>query len=446
MPNIYCGAMTADCCLEVLTIREGFFVLEKRSETLDGSVPLRAAQGCKPLLDGNAAGFHLRCGLSAVVRKSRHGAKLFFTDGDDAQAIRGYRSAIAQVVRRGLLTKDGYWSRTLREGPSWQHKDRLFMWTGHLVRPAPGVWMLVSGAFNRRCFVRVREYVIPDNDSFVPLILELDLSSLRDTDTWLDTELACLTPLRPDVAVSVVSLKDRPEAGRAWREFYDPSYVEPRTQGKYIGRYRRITASEPVAESPGRAECHLINVGGSNLHGTAMFDRFATPRGWSRLQPKAATLTFAVVRNIGLVKGRWDGLYVRDLSVDVPDLRQVHREWSAVYGATSINELEFLFEYINMPTPHRGEPLFGIVPRAFAMTPPGWSSLVDSYDLSGMDGMRGVISTDTYVGVVSFWQFYKPTAFTIPFGSKLIRILPVPRRLLRATCSVTSLDAAASAT
>lgn len=43
--------------MDLISVLNGFFVIEKRSETLNGSVPLRAAQGCKPLLEGNAAGF-----------------------------------------------------------------------------------------------------------------------------------------------------------------------------------------------------------------------------------------------------------------------------------------------------------------------------------------------------------------------------------------------------
>ena len=131
----------------------------------------------------------------------------------------------------------------------------------------------------------------PDCDSFVPLILELDLASLRERDTWLDTELACLLPLRPDVATSVVPLKEKPEAGRAFRDFYDTGYVEPRVRGKYVGRYRKITASEPVTESPGTAECQLVIAGGPNLHDARSFDRFATPDGWSRRPPKGGRLS-----------------------------------------------------------------------------------------------------------------------------------------------------------
>ena len=434
---------SAGCCFEVLTAVESFFTLEKRSETLDGSIPLRAAQGCKPLLEGNAAGFHLRFGLSAVIRRGRHRPRLIFTDGDDARATKLYRSGLERLAEHNLLPSDGYWAKTLRRGVSWQHKNVLFIWTGHLVRPVPGVWILVSGASNRRCFVQVREYVIPDSDVFVPLVLELDLSSLRDEDTWLDTEVACLTPLRPDVAMSMASLKDRPETGRAWCSFYDAGYVEPRLQGNYVGRYRKITASEPHTESERTAECELVVVSGPGSHTIGTFDRFATSRGWSRGRSDAGRLQYALIRNIGLVKGRWDGLSVRDLSVDVPDVRdQLHQEWTALFGPISVERLESLFGYMMIPTPHRGEPVIGIMPRAFAVTPPGWSTLVDSFDFPGLDGMRGVVSTDTYFGTGSFWQLYKPMKFTIPRGANLIRLLPVPRRLLSATFSKRSLDRA----
>jgi hypothetical protein len=69
----------------------------------------------------------------------------------------------------------------------------------------------------------------------------------------------------------------------------------------------------------------------------------------------------------------------------------------------------------------------------FAITPPGWSSLIDTYHLEGLDGMRGVISTDGYFGIPPLWQFYKPGKFAVSRGTPLVRVLPVPRQLLPST-------------
>src|SRR5688572_22736134 len=330
---------TATACLDVISVLD-FFAIEKRSETLNGSIPLRAAQGCKPYLDGNAAGFHARMVDPAVIRQTRNGARFVLTDEGYEKVTTGYSARIEHLVDSGILPREGYWHRELRSGPVWKKKDVLRLWTGHLVRPKPGVWILVSGALNRRCFVNVREYVISASDSFIPLILELDLSSLRDRETWLDTELACLTPLRPNVGMSIVDLKERPEPGRASCEFYDDKYLKDRFEGKYLGRYRKVTASESLIEAPGRADCELVLAGGPKLHGIGVFNRFATSRGWSRTDPDGRHLQFIVIRNICDVTGRWDGLSVRDISAEMPaHVERFREDWTELYGAESIGTI-----------------------------------------------------------------------------------------------------------
>ena len=55
---------------EVGDVLDGLFRLEKRSPTLRGSVPLRVAQACVPLLQGNAFG------LQVVLRSEEHTSEL----------------------------------------------------------------------------------------------------------------------------------------------------------------------------------------------------------------------------------------------------------------------------------------------------------------------------------------------------------------------------------
>jgi hypothetical protein len=174
-------------CMDVIDALEGFFALEKRSETLDGSVALRAAQGCKPLLEGNAAGFHLRLTEPAVIRVGRSGPTLVLTDEGYAHVTAEYAARIAHMVERGILARGGYWHQELSKGFAWRQGTTFSLWTGHLVRPVPGIWLLVSGAFNRRCPINLAEYVITDDTAFIPVILQTDLSSLRGKDTWIET-------------------------------------------------------------------------------------------------------------------------------------------------------------------------------------------------------------------------------------------------------------------
>ncbi|HEU4409685.1 MAG TPA: hypothetical protein VFS43_30805 [Polyangiaceae bacterium] len=60
--------------VEALSAFEPLAGLEKREGTLGGSVPLRVAQGCVPLLEGNALG-HAVVFRQRLVVKSALGAK-----------------------------------------------------------------------------------------------------------------------------------------------------------------------------------------------------------------------------------------------------------------------------------------------------------------------------------------------------------------------------------
>ena len=92
---------TATTCLEVMSVLD-FFAIEKRSETLNGSIPLRAAQGCKPYLDGNGAGFHARLVDPAVIRQTRKGASFVLTDEGYEKVTTGYSARIEHLVDSGV--------------------------------------------------------------------------------------------------------------------------------------------------------------------------------------------------------------------------------------------------------------------------------------------------------------------------------------------------------
>jgi hypothetical protein len=135
-PAIACDVVDA---LELVT-------LERRSPVLDGSIPLRAAQGCKPFLDGNSAGLHVRFRIPAVILKE---GALQLTDEDHDRIASIYPTRLDALVRRGLLTENGYWDGRLRNGLVWHEGRSMFVWTGLLVRPAAGVRMMVTRAYNR---------------------------------------------------------------------------------------------------------------------------------------------------------------------------------------------------------------------------------------------------------------------------------------------------------
>ncbi len=83
-------------------------------------------------------------------------------------------------------------------------------------------------------------------------------------------------------------------------------------------------------------------------------------------------------------------------------------------------------------TPHPpGEPHFFVKPWTFTQTPAGWSSLLDGIHGDGYDVMRGVVSTDTFFATPAVFRVHREGApVHVPEGRPLLRVIPVPRRLL----------------
>jgi hypothetical protein len=192
-----------------------------------------------------------------------------------------------------------------------------------------------------------------------------------------------------------------------------------------VGRYRKITAREPVTAASGKAECQLVIFGGPNLHQIGTFARFATASGRQQNRPARRRLQFGVVRNICNVKGRWDDSNVRDISAGLlKEAQRLRDQWAELYGPAKLPSIDWMTEYAHsMYGPQRGEPVLQITPWLFAVTPPGWSSIIDSCHCKGLDGMRGIISTDTYFGVPPLWQITRPGRFAINRGAPLARVL-----------------------
>ena len=92
--------------------------------------------------------------------------------GRAANAIVGecYDDRIANLIARGLLFDSGFGPPRLGEGPIRRKSDVTSIWTGLLVRPESGLWLLAMGALNRRAEVTVRDAVIASSEGYTPLI------------------------------------------------------------------------------------------------------------------------------------------------------------------------------------------------------------------------------------------------------------------------------------
>jgi hypothetical protein len=428
---------------EIVDALDGLCLLAKRSSTLDGSAPVKAVQFCTPFVQGNSAGIHLLFADSVLVRWTGSRLALGFAEQMEPKtAGPDYESRVAGLVERGLLIKNGYWHRKLAKRAHWGQAGTLHLWTGFLIRPARDRWLLITGAFNRRCSIDVREHVIPDTGAFVPLVVTLELASVRKRDTWLEKEVACIVPLHPDVRFETSALVDAPELGRRYVDHFDQRW-ETSAPGHYVGAYRKMTVNESSEAPGGMAACRLVIAGGPSIHRVRTFDRFSTASGWSKDFPGKDRLQFVDVRNIFHVEGRWDGDALRDLVGETPEaLEELRAAWAALYGERGVSALNrFLVGYVRSTHgPRIGEPYLTFTPWAFVSTPPGWSTLIDGAHFPGIDGMRGVISTDKYHTLFEVWQFNEAVRFKIPRGATLLRALPVPRRLLQAGLRTMTLD------
>lgn len=427
---------------EVLDVFEGFASLEKRSPTLDGSVPVRVAQACVPLLEGNAFGFQVVLHRALTLKRAIGGPRVAAAPADEAALRRLHAAALPRLAAHGLVPKGGAWHRalakgfTLLEGPLAERRLRLF--TGLLVRPFAGIWLRLSRTANRRsALYDVEERFVPDDGGFVPLVLTIRLEA---KEALVSGEVATLAPVAPDVRVTEMDLADAPEVGRAHAAFYDAAYFETK-RGESTGKYRKLVARERVGEKETRAEAEARVVAAGPRNHEVRFDaRFLTAKGPEpeRRPDEARRLPSVVFRNAIAFTALFDG-HALKVDTDRPALsraaRRVEQSFRDVYGEGFLREHEgalwYLTKYV---TPHPpGEPHFFVKPFAFVTTPPGWSCLLEGVPGEGYDVLRGVVSSDVFHATPAVFLVRRVgVAIRVPAGTPLLEVLPVPRRLLDA--------------
>ncbi|WP_437310269.1 hypothetical protein [Sorangium sp. So ce388] len=427
-----------DPCFDLVDALGGLFVVEKRSSTLDGTIPLRAARGCQPLLEGNSVGFQIRLREPARIRVGRRDPVLRFSRSVANHLDGTYQDQLELLVTSGLIASGGFWHRWLHRGLAQAREGALRIWTGLLVRPAPGSWILVSRAYNRRCLVGVREYVVPDDGGWVPVMLEFERLPRSPPEVWLDSEVATMAPLSPNVRVDIHPLEAQPAVGMTFRDFYR-NRAEAKSD-EQNGRYRRLVADIADIPYPIGARCRIVAGDRMALHRVGTFHRFATPLGLTSRHVGRHRLQFATIGATGNVRARWDGLGVRFEKVDVGALAERFRKrWAKLYGQASLPAAEWITQFApTTPVATRGEPYFILTPFVFSLTPPGWSCMVDGADLGAgaIAGLRGVVATDCYGGIAPVYHCHAPLRFEVRQGAPIARLLPVPRRLLQAPIRV----------
>ena len=429
---------------EVLDTLEGLFRVSKRSPTLDGSVPLRVARACVPLLEGNAYGLQLVLTRPLSVRRRLGRWSAGWRD-DAGQVERRHAGAWPRLPVEGYLPTTSGWLAVQRGGLTHGSRVGLRLFTGLLVRPAPGTWLRVTSAANRRnTLFEVVEQMIADDGAWVPLVLDLRFRNGAPAAFRLEGELACLGPLSPGVRFDLVPLADAPELARTHAAFYDRDYFEDKREETTL-KYRRQVANESQVAG-GEAACRVASVG-SSRHAVVRLDAFTTGSG---PEPERRTtdprrIETVVFRNEIGFAALYDG-HSLALEYDREQLAERTRPVIAAFrqalaGTAALDhpgsEL-YLTKYF---TPHPpGEPHFFVKPWALTATPPGWSSLIEGVHGDGYDVLRGVISTDTFHATPAVFRVHREGArINVPEDAPLLRVIPIPRSLLEGEIRVTPL-------
>lgn len=418
----------------VLALLEPLARLEKREGTLDGAVPLRVAQACVPLLEGNALGQAIVFRKRLVV-KSTLGKRSFERTNDHDAIDTVHRALVPILVARGLLAKDGPWHRRLARGWWWSERGVFRVWTGLLVRAPRGTWLRVSGPGNHPPHgVSVRPSLVGDDGRWVPLVIDLDEPP---SGTRLEGAVANVAMVQPDARVEIVALAAAPELAAAHAAFYDAKYFATK-KGEATKKYRRILGKkEDGAGDDGNVViAHIAGPPPEILRQNRVFTADDTA-------PSKVDRALAVVRFANAVPfaAHFDG---NTLAVD-PDKAVLARGAAAVeaslakaLGPDFVTEnrgaVWYLTKYFT-PHPH-GEPHFFVKPWAFTRTGRGWSSILDGVPMDasrGLHVMRGVVWTDRFHATPAVFQLRSLARVKVAEGEPLLDVIACPRAILERT-------------
>ncbi|NUP13203.1 MAG: hypothetical protein HOW73_44760 [Polyangiaceae bacterium] len=408
--------------IEIVDVLGGFVRLVQRSATLGGSVPLRAAQACTPLLEGNAIGRELILAQRIELVRSLGGLKIERFVGRDAITLRT-RGALPMMGPLGMGT-DGL-ADAFANGPVSLRRKRIELFTGLVARVPAGVRLRVSSTANRRPrSFRVEERFIDHASGYRPVVLSLVIED-EASSIVLDGEIATVIPLPDHFDARYRRLHEAPEVARAHVHFYDKGYFESKERGA-TRKYRKLVTRHKPAEITGVTE--VVEAGPRQVE--IAEDRLVVRAG--------LPLSF-----------RFDG---SNVSVDLPRDRlatietAIRDAWAPVLDGPLREDnvfqgaLLYLAKYV---TPHpRGEPHFFVKPPALIATPPGWSTLVEGRIGFDHDVLRGVVRTDVFHAVPAVFSIATiGKQLRIADGAPLADLFPAPRSALDRPFVVRTLDA-----
>lgn len=463
--------MADPICFAVADALDGLFRLERRSPTLRGSVPLRVAQACVPLLQGNAFGWQLVLPQKWSLRRGSLGYTLDLDDDTLAGLRQRYQQGLRRALSAGWLRDGGPWHRFLTEQALFLAPPRrlgrkpvLTLWTGLLVRPERGLGLRLLAVGNRRSHSWLLSETLyaatesatesatasPGDPGLIPLCLSLSLSPAAQGSARvpLGGELACLAVMPLAATFAVRSLAECTEVGRAHCDFFDASYFRHK-EGSATRRYRKQIKVRAEDSPPppldgdrfGVRYAAEVIVAGPTEFDLVSEDTLVTSQGPEPVSrpPQAPRLQHVVFRNLLDFRARFDGASV---SIDF-DARQLEGKaqplWQSFrrcYGDTFVDQhpgaLLYLSKYFTTHPP--GEPHFFVKPWAFTRTPPGCSILVDGCPGDGYEVLRGVIACDQFHATPAVFSVQRSDDWLpVPARTPLLRLWALPRSLLAAS-------------
>ena len=424
---------------EAVTLLPGLAGLVKRTGDLDGNLPVRAARYCGPVFEGSAAGFQVTLGQPMTLKRDRRGRVTWDVTPPVLELIReGTAIAVEQGAREGLINPDSPWWRSFRRDPLPIRGNRALVWTGLVVRPRAGLWLVVGGAFNRRSRIAVVDHVVSDPERFVPLVVEIDVRQVGPgrEGLWMEGEIACVTPVRPRVRVRKERLGAGAQELKDFAAFFSEDYFATKAQratASYIRqtRDRRVKATETC-------EARLL-FAGPDVHAVGEFKRFITEAGFAGAPRSPGTLQFALVRHLARLRWTWQGQTHSSFEVGherlLPALEAL---WKTSVGDSAPSGFQFLAHYALGE--HWDQPYVQVQPWVFLPTPDGWSTLVDGFHHPPeFDGMRAVIATDWFTSLAMVLRLFGPSTVDLPPRTPLLRALPVSRPVLELGVKETTL-------
>lgn len=400
--------------------------LTAASGTLDGSLPLRAARACVPLVRANASG--ARVSLSCTLELRRRLGGLRASVPEEVRAR--HRALLPLLERAGLLPRA--LAERFAEGPARASGSRVELFTGLFVEVPREELLRVGNAGNRKpVTAEVREALFSGADGLVPLVLELSLAP-GFTEAQLTGELASLHRLES------CALRDatEPEARAlvaAHAAFFDEAYFEHKKRGstrKYAQRARRPT------EGPAQGPAVRATLGPAHLEQRE--EKALTAAG--RALPGAQTLTLRAAFSLS---ARWDG-HTLTVTSEEQDRQRYNAAVEAAYRALSPEEKHagarwYLSRYATLHQP--GEPFFFVKAPALLRTPAGSSTLLAGHLGDGWETLTGLVDTDWFHALPAVFRVHRVGAVArVAAGAPLCTLYLSSRAALEGRFEATPWD------